>query len=298
MTQLNIPYSEGSKGFVEFQREGNVGAETWLSQVQSRFKSGQFKMLQPSPNVSIYKVPESMKASKREAYVPLIASFGFYHHHKGQNLSVMDDHKLEAVERTLKRLNVSKDQSNNNRISAPTAELLRNVGISFKPSADGKLRFDNRRFTGSYFVLPKIIVGDDTETILRNLIAYDECQRYRPSPEATIISQYISIIVDLIESEKDVSLLREQEIIECQMGRDNEIGDMFHNLDKEVTIQNIEQFQEVVKQTTDHYHSVLNLWIREFKEEYYSRPWYFVSLLMALFVLGMTAAQTYYGSKV
>ncbi|GLJ27894.1 hypothetical protein SUGI_0547580 [Cryptomeria japonica] len=105
MTQPEILHNQGAKGFVELQREGKDGAESWLFRVQKRFESRQYKMFQRTSNMSIYRVPESMRASKPQAYVPLVVSFGFYHHKGGQQLCVMDDHKLEAVERTLKRLN-------------------------------------------------------------------------------------------------------------------------------------------------------------------------------------------------
>ncbi|GLJ34780.1 hypothetical protein SUGI_0700000 [Cryptomeria japonica] len=82
---------------------------------------------------------------------------------------------------------------------------LQGAGIKFQP---GKIRFEKKRCRSSTLFLPGIIVDRCTETRLRNLMAYEECQRCSWSPQETVISQYVMMFWNLIDSEKDVSILK------------------------------------------------------------------------------------------
>ncbi|GLJ34480.1 hypothetical protein SUGI_0693480 [Cryptomeria japonica] len=55
------------------------------------------KMWGVSKNVCIYRVPEAVRNSKPEDYVPTVVSLGPYHHNITAQFSKIDQHKLEAV---------------------------------------------------------------------------------------------------------------------------------------------------------------------------------------------------------
>ncbi|GLJ47685.1 hypothetical protein SUGI_1007090 [Cryptomeria japonica] len=84
---------------------GRIGqAELWIDQVQRMHGSGKHNERKMSADVSIYRVPKSIKKTKREAYDPLVVFLGPYHHKKHQQLTAIDEYKLQAVDKTLERM--------------------------------------------------------------------------------------------------------------------------------------------------------------------------------------------------
>ncbi|GLJ34473.1 hypothetical protein SUGI_0693390 [Cryptomeria japonica] len=113
---------------------------------------------------------------------------------------------------------------NSDARSTPTAQLLDCAGIRFQP---GKIRFEKGTFVKSTISLPQINVDDTTETLLRNLMAYQECQRCPFNPEETVISHYVRLLDCLIDSKEDVFVLRNSGVIRSLSGSDDQIVAMF-----------------------------------------------------------------------
>ncbi|GLJ34489.1 hypothetical protein SUGI_0693640 [Cryptomeria japonica] len=178
--------------------------------------------------------------------------------------------------------------------STLTAELLNGAGIKFQP---GKIGFEKRRFGSSLLSLPQIQVWDNTETLLRNLMAYEECRRCSWSPEETLISHYVHLFKDLIDSDKDVYLLRKSQVIWNFVGSDEDIVRMFNHLTDGITFHSIQEIEVVMKEAREHYNSLWNVWMKQFKKEHCSKPWYILSRVAATLVLGMTAVQCIYSVK-
>ncbi|GLJ34452.1 hypothetical protein SUGI_0692890 [Cryptomeria japonica] len=178
--------------------------------------------------------------------------------------------------------------------STPSAELLCQAGIDFAP---GKLEFKKRRPEKGTLFLPQISVGDSTEILLRNLMAYEDCQRALWSPEETIISQYVILFDYLISSEKDVSILQKSQIINSLLGSDEDTARMFNHLGNHMTFHPIKQIENVTIKVREHCSSQWKTWVAQFKEEYFSMPWYVVSLVAATALLVMSFIQTVYAVK-
>ncbi|GLJ51373.1 hypothetical protein SUGI_1092260 [Cryptomeria japonica] len=64
--------------------------------------------------------------------------------------------------------------------------------------------------------------------IFRNLMAVDVCQE----KELTVISEYVFMMNSLIESDKDVVLLRKTGVIQSSIDTDEEATDLFNSLCK------------------------------------------------------------------
>lgn len=67
--------------------------------------------LRLSSDVSIFRVPNFLKALKMKAYVPQIVSLGPYHSKRAQ-LSRIDIHKKRALHRMMTRFNIKRDATN------------------------------------------------------------------------------------------------------------------------------------------------------------------------------------------
>ncbi|GLJ34478.1 hypothetical protein SUGI_0693460 [Cryptomeria japonica] len=173
----------------------------------------------------------------------------------------------------------------------PSAELLHKVGIKFKA---GDIGFESNKLS-----LPRVIVDDSTEIVLRNLMAYEECQRCSRSPKSTVISHFVSLLDDLIESEKDVSILREGGIISHLLGSDKEVANTFNQLGKGISIEPVIRFmfQSVAQRAREHYYNPWKKPFRRVKEAHCSKPLYWVSALAGTAILVMTAVQMVYAIK-
>ncbi|GLJ34475.1 hypothetical protein SUGI_0693420 [Cryptomeria japonica] len=106
MAQPDMPVYSSLKNEVNcgVQTQCNVSDESWHIEMQSMFECPS-KMWQVSENVCIYRVPKPIMISKRQAYTPLVVALGPYHHFNAE-FSTMNSHKLEAVRRTLTRLQI------------------------------------------------------------------------------------------------------------------------------------------------------------------------------------------------
>ncbi|XP_057871890.2 putative UPF0481 protein At3g02645 [Cryptomeria japonica] len=187
----------------------------------------------------------------------------------------------------------------------PCAEKLENAGIEIK---SGPIKFQKTKFGISKLFLPQITVKYRTETLLRNLVAYEECQRCSSNPKKPVISSYVNLLDKLIDSEKDVALLHDSKIIKSFVGSDEVIVGMFNKLaigmtveppdgDRIENFESIPQLDEVMADARKHYKNKWNRLMSEFHQTYFSKPWYIVSLLAATALLVMTLIQTVYAVK-
>ncbi|XP_049381096.1 uncharacterized protein LOC125845563 [Solanum stenotomum] len=113
----------------------------------------------------------------------------------------------------------------------PNATELSQAGVSFvKAGLHDKLGdktslFDSIKFENGLMTIPCFQVYDGTETILRNLIAYEQ---QSSDVQYKYFTDFAAFMDHLIDSEKDVSLLRQKGIIENWMGEDKEMASLFN----------------------------------------------------------------------
>ncbi|EOY13893.1 Uncharacterized protein TCM_032623 [Theobroma cacao] len=73
--------------------------------------------------------------------------------------------------------------------------------------------------------IPTFVVNDDTERLFRNLIAYELYEE-----GSTYVIDYVTLMDNLINSSKDVQLLRFSEVIENMLGDDEAVAKMINKL--------------------------------------------------------------------
>nr|XP_027116705.1 putative UPF0481 protein At3g02645 isoform X2 [Coffea arabica] len=115
-----------------------------------------------------------------------------------------------------------------------SAGELRQSGIKFEKAEDGKSLF-HITFENGVFKIPPLVVEDHTESVFRNLIAYEE---YMSNPSETwkCVTDYIIFIDCLIDSPSDVETLRRHDTIENRLGSDEALSTMFNKLSNHVHV--------------------------------------------------------------
>lgn len=87
-----------------------ISAEEWTINIHQQ-QNCDVELLRTPSAVSIFKVPNFLKDSKTEAYVPTIVSLGPYHHREAK-LRSMDNHKGRALSRMTTRFNDKRNLGN------------------------------------------------------------------------------------------------------------------------------------------------------------------------------------------
>uniref|UniRef100_K4BP48 Uncharacterized protein n=1 Tax=Solanum lycopersicum TaxID=4081 RepID=K4BP48_SOLLC len=134
------------------------------------------------------------------------------------------------------------------------------------------------------------LVADETESFLRNLIAYEQ-QSSEVQPK--YFSDFALFMDHLIDSDKDVNLLRKKGIIEHLMGEDKEVASLFNKLGNGVIVYPNFYFKQVFTNVVKHCDE--NPWNRRWtslKHNYFSSPWVGASTLTVIILLILTTIQT------
>ncbi|KAB1224341.1 GDSL esterase/lipase CPRD49 [Morella rubra] len=109
--------------------------------------------------------------------------------------------------------------------SMPCATELQEAGVQFK-ILEGGNNLINIKFTNGIMEIPPLFILDNTEAFLRNLIAYEQYNRDKDLR----VTEYVSFMDCLINSPKDVEVLRRQGIVHNYMGDDEVVSTMFNKL--------------------------------------------------------------------
>ncbi|XP_035547331.1 uncharacterized protein LOC118348888 [Juglans regia] len=172
--------------------------------------------------------------------------------------------------------------------SIPNATELEESGVKFK-AAKNCTTFAIQFSNGVWEISP-LRIEDDTETFLRNLIAFEQ---YDPYNDSNYVSDYICFMDDLIDSPKDVKLLRRKGIIENWLGDDEVASIMVNKLGRHVGISTSNSIY--AKTSIDmirHCAKRWNEWKANLRHNYFNSPWALLSVLVAILLLGLAITQT------
>ncbi|WOL18820.1 hypothetical protein Cni_G27617 [Canna indica] len=172
----------------------------------------------------------------------------------------------------------------------PSATLLEQAGIHFKRKKNAK-SFLNITFKDGEIEIPQLQMDDHTNTILRNLIAYEQCSAEAP----TYVTSYVHFMDCLIDTAEDVELLQQDDIIISGLGDSDEVATVFNELFKEVVIEVKEDYlADICEKISKHRNTSYNKWRAKLNHDYFNSPWALISLVGAIFLFILTAIQTIY----
>ncbi|XP_042517281.1 UPF0481 protein At3g47200-like [Macadamia integrifolia] len=112
-----------------------------------------------------------------------------------------------------------------------SATKLQKSGIKIKKSVQDSLL--DLKFGRGELRIPPLKIYDYTESVLRNLVALEQCCHEHMKQ----ISSYALLMDNLIRSNKDVRFLEQRGIIVNHLGSDEEVISLFDNLCKEIEVE-------------------------------------------------------------
>lgn len=173
----------------------------------------------------------------------------------------------------------------------PNATDLYEAGVRFsKVEKNNYTSLFDIKFENGLITIPYFEVFDFTETILRNLIAYEQLSfdvRPRYFSDFSIFMDY------LIDSDKDVSLLHQKGIIKNEIGEDKEVASFFNKIGKGVSISPDDfYYKEECRKAVQHCKKPWNIMKASLRHNYLSSPWIGASTVGAIILLILTFIQT------
>ncbi|XP_042479668.1 UPF0481 protein At3g47200-like [Macadamia integrifolia] len=171
------------------------------------------------------------------------------------------------------------------------ATELRSAGIKFrkKEKSDSPktslfdVAFDTNK---GILTIPTIIIFDETELILRNLIAFEQGKQ-----STAYFTAYAAFMDDLIDTVRDVELLEQKGIITNILGSPKDVVTLFNNITKQVVL--VEPYYSgVIKDLEDYHNKSWNKWIANLRQNYFQTPWASISVVAAVILLILTIMQT------
>ncbi|KAK3435511.1 hypothetical protein EUGRSUZ_C00198 [Eucalyptus grandis] len=171
-------------------------------------------------------------------------------------------------------------------IFVSTATELKEHGVQLK-AARGRHQMDIK-FKNGILEIPVLIVEDDTESRFRNLIAYEQ---HRQCRDINYVTEYMSFMDFLINSSKDVKLLRHKGIIKNNLGDDEVVAQMFNKMGDWVALSDF-YYDDISYRVNKYCNKKWNVRMAKLRRDYFHSPWAFFSVLAAISLLLLTTAQT------
>ncbi|GKV50383.1 hypothetical protein SLEP1_g57090, partial [Rubroshorea leprosula] len=164
-----------------------------------------------------------------------------------------------------------------------SATQLSEAGIVFKKKIEGRL-FDIE-FDKGVMSIPTLRIDDNTESILRNLVAYEQCSKGASSKRFT---DYIIFMDRLINTWKDVELLSRHGVIDNWLGDHEVVAKIFNKLGDSVLFSEDFSYFGTFKKVNKHCDEDWNKWKADLLRKYFNNPWAGISFFAGIFLLLLT----------
>uniref|UniRef100_A0A1J3DEF4 UPF0481 protein n=1 Tax=Noccaea caerulescens TaxID=107243 RepID=A0A1J3DEF4_NOCCA len=164
------------------------------------------------------------------------------------------------------------------------ADKLHSGGVKFEAFKDDfslDVRFEN-----GCLKMPRLVIYDSSETILRNIMALEQCHY----PYTAHVSSYVDFLDYLIDTDKDVDLLVEKGIIKNAIGQPSSVAEMVNKLGSGTTHCGSYYYDIAVK-VNAHYSNPLTRSLAFLKRVYFGNMWIGTATVAATLLLLMTLVQ-------
>ncbi|KAL3849148.1 hypothetical protein ACJIZ3_011030 [Penstemon smallii] len=183
----------------------------------------------------------------------------------------------------------TKDVTERSWRSINSATGLIKANVKFKRNEGVTTLFDVG-FEKGTMLLARITITDKTESVLRNLIVFEQ---YFQDTRSSFVTDYVTFLDYLINSSRDVEILSRFEIIDNWLGDDEVVANLFNKLGDSVTFRSSRFIYNVIFEDVDiHCRRRRNRWMAKLRSNYLNSPWAIVSVIVAFIIVILTIIQT------
>lgn len=149
------------------------------------------------------------------------------------------------------------------------------------------IRFDEEE---KKLYLPSIRVSATSEMILRNLVAYEAASAQ--AGETLEVAEYVDLMCGMIDSGKDVEILREVGIVESELD-DGEIGRIFNGINKSERTNDRTNVEEAIDNVNAGYSSLVRVKVKKLVEKYGYASFKFMTVVITIAVVLLLTLQAF-----
>ncbi|XP_021822043.1 UPF0481 protein At3g47200-like [Prunus avium] len=202
-------------------------------------------------------------------------------HHRVDDKKVC--HILDLI-RTCIVLDFNEESEEEFGLDIPPATALSEAGVKFKKgdSADNLL---NIKFENGVLTIPELAIGELTQPLFRNLIAFEQCYHGRSQQ----ITSYAFFMDKLISSDKDIKLLSEKKILANWLNVEDG-SKFFNSLYIDTTLKDF-QYAKLGAEVNKYYQVKWNKYFEQLRRDYFSSPWKIIALTVGILILLVTLMQ-------
>jgi hypothetical protein len=173
-------------------------------------------------------------------------------------------------------------------IMIPSVATLARWGVRFVPAPEGiaGISFDAATATLS---LPIITLDGNTEVVLRNLVAYEAVAVRGP----LVLARYTELMNGIIDTPKDVKILRQSGVVVNHLKSDKEAADMWNGMCRATRLGKVPRLDAAIREVNAHRSRRAAARAQKLLKKYVFRSWRILTLLAAVVLLLMTAMQTF-----
>jgi hypothetical protein len=173
-------------------------------------------------------------------------------------------------------------------IMIPSVSQLAGWGVTFAPAPEGiaGIAFDADTATLS---LPVITLDGNTEVVLRNLVAYEAVTVRGP----LVLARYTELMNGIVDTPKDVKILRKAKVVKNQLKSDKEAADMWNGMCRATRLSKANPLDDAIRGVNQYEKTRAAARAQKLFKKYVFKSWRVLTLLAALVLLLMIAMQTF-----
>ncbi|XP_059460307.1 putative UPF0481 protein At3g02645 [Corylus avellana] len=171
-------------------------------------------------------------------------------------------------------------------IAIPSVTQLHKIGVKFCPVKGGLESINFNKSCGNFY-LPVIHLDDNSEVVLRNLVAYEACI----APEMMIFTRYTELMNGIIDGEEDVRILREAGIILNRLKSDGEVATLWNGMTKSVRATKVPILDKAIEGANAYYSESWKVRMNVTMKKYVFASWPCLSFLAANILILMYTLQ-------
>ncbi|KAG7960427.1 hypothetical protein I3843_10G122800 [Carya illinoinensis] len=146
------------------------------------------------------------------------------------------------------------------------------------------------KFKNGVIEMPRLRLDELMGSFLSNCVAFEQLH----CDFSKHFNTYATFLDCLVESAKDVGYLRHHNIMDKNLGNDDEVVRFINQMGKGVMINSDCYLSKLFENVDKHYRNCWNVQWATFKRKYFDTPWAFISALAAFVLLSLAIAQTFY----
>lgn len=174
--------------------------------------------------------------------------------------------------------------------SCPSVTQLSEAGVKFVARQSTDLL--NITFSKGIMEIPRLVVTDQTESLFRNIMMFEQCHYFSDS----YIIDYIAFLDGLINTPKDVEMLVQNGVIQNWLGNNEEVASLFSSIFKQTRLRGDNfYYSNLCRELNAYAGTAWHRWKAILKHDYFNHPWAIISVIYAFVLLVLTVLQTVSG---